>query len=146
MRHLGYIINLQNPSTWSSLEVYDTIVEGIKSPVDGCKPYESLLAIDQSRVEAASSLNNFRQLFNPTSAFNKVQIEAPFIVRHHRGPLIFAKNHFRNNISYGGVLSIDQIEGPVVLDQNNFGSNSALLDSSAVSITAGRSAVEADAS
>ena len=88
-----------------------------------------------------SSLNNFRQLINPTSDFNRAQVEGLFILRNHRGPVVLAKNKFRDNITYNGLLSVDKIEGAFAVSDNKFSSNSALLESSAISFTVGGSLV-----
>ena len=70
LRYQGYIVTLDSGS-WSSLEVFDSQFLYIVAPFDGCSPYDSLVAIDDSRVQPVGSLNNFRQLFNPSSDFNQ---------------------------------------------------------------------------
>ena len=74
---------------WSSLEVYDSIFRRIKAPFDGCGHYDTLVAIDDSRVQPVSSVDNFRQLFNPSSMFDKAQVSSVFLLREHRGPVVF---------------------------------------------------------
>jgi len=71
LRNRGYLITLESGAKQSSLEVYNTVVKNVNAPMDGCAPYNSLTAINQSKVQAAGSMNNFRQLFNPTSKFDK---------------------------------------------------------------------------
>ena len=46
LREYGYVVTLEESSRKSSLEVFDTVFKEIKAPVDGCLPYESLIAID----------------------------------------------------------------------------------------------------
>lgn len=50
LRHLGYVITLEDSTKKSSLEVFDSMFDKIKAPFDGCLPYESLIAINTSRV------------------------------------------------------------------------------------------------
>lgn len=69
LRNQGYIVTLDS-GNWSSLEVFDSRFLRVKAPFDSCSPYDSLVAIDDSRVQPAASLDNFRQLFNPSSEFN----------------------------------------------------------------------------
>ena len=60
LRNLGYIVTLDDSTRWSSLEVHNSFFRRIKAPFDGCDPYDSLIAIDDSRVQPEGSLNNFR--------------------------------------------------------------------------------------
>lgn len=49
LRYQGYIVTLDSGNR-SSLEVFNSEFHRIKAPFDGCGPYESLIAIDDSRV------------------------------------------------------------------------------------------------
>ena len=138
LREYGFVVTLEDGTRQSSLEVFDSSFKEIKVPADGCLPYESLVAIDQTRVEEAHSMNNWKQMLNPESDFNKAQIKGPFILRNHRGPVVFSKNTFSDNISYEGVISVDQIEGAFIVTENTFSSNSGLFESNVISLVNGR--------
>lgn len=107
LRNIGYIVTLEESDRPSSLEVFSSHFSSLFSPFDGCAPYDSLIADDETKVEVVGSLNNFRQLFNPASEFNLAQVTGPFILRDHRGPVVFKDNTFYHTISYLGTLSVE---------------------------------------
>lgn len=82
-------------------------------------------------------MDNWKQLLNPTSSFDKAQIKGPFILRNHHGPVVFSKNTFQDNISYEGVISAEQIEGSFIVTENAFSSNSALFESNVITLVTG---------
>ena len=62
------------------------------------------------------------------------------------GPVIFADNSFNGNISYMGVISVEQNEGIFWVESNNFEKNVALFGSNAIDLQMGSAAVEDNSS
>ena len=145
LRNQGYIVTLDSDK-WSSLEVYDSQFRQIKAPFDGCGTYESLVADDESQVQPEGSLNNFRQLFNAETDFDKAQVQGPFILRDHKGPVVFGSNFFYENYSYQGAISVVKQEGAFWAQANNFEKNVALVGSNALNVQMGATTIEGSAS
>ena len=55
----------------------------------------------------------------------------------HKGQIVFDDNEFKENISYNGAIQISKKEGPVIIKDNYFYKNNALVNANALSIQMG---------
>ena len=65
-----------------------------------------------------------------------------FILREHKGTVVFTGNTITDSITYSGAISVVQQEGAFWLASNSFVRNVALLGSNAISLHMGATTVE----